>query len=49
LLSIFLLYFGQFDKSYEIVQSEEKRRSKLYEGVRDLAPNTIKTVTFLKE
>jgi len=49
ILSIVLLYFGQFDNNYEIVNSEEKRRTKLYNGVKNLAPNTIKTVSFLKE
>ena len=49
ILSIFLLYFGQFDKSYEFINSEEKRRTKLYEGVKNLAPNTLKTVSFLDE
>jgi len=49
LLSIFLLYFSQFDSTYNIVSSKEKRRSQLYEVVKNIAPETIKTVNFLKD
>lgn len=47
--SIFLLYFSQVDKSYDLLSSKAKRKSKLYEIVKNIAPATIKTVAFLKD
>ncbi|NPA44179.1 MAG: CvpA family protein [Chlorobi bacterium] len=49
LLSIFLLYFSLIDNSYNIVGSVEKRRSKLYKTVKNIAPATIKTISFLND
>lgn len=49
LLSIFLLFVSQFDEKFEIIGSKEKRHSKLYETVKNIAPATIKTVSFLQE
>ncbi len=48
ILSITLLFFAQFDKSYNMVDDVEKRRTKLYETVKSIAPETIKTVSFLE-
>jgi membrane protein required for colicin V production len=48
-LSIFLLYLSQFDNAYDIISSKEKRRSQLYEIVKNMATSTIKTVNFLKD
>ncbi len=49
LLSILLLFFSQLDRSYNLVGSKEKSNSKLYKTVKNIAPDTIKTVAFLKE
>lgn len=49
LLSILLLFFSQIDKSYNLVGSKEKGNSKLYKTVKSIAPDTIKTVAFLKD
>ena len=48
-LSIFLLYFSQIDKSYDLLSSKSKRNSKLYNVVKNIAPSTIKTINFLKD
>jgi membrane protein required for colicin V production len=48
LLSILLLLFAGIDNKYDLVGRKEKKNSKLYETVRDIAPNTIKTVEFLR-
>jgi len=49
LLSIFLLYFAQVDSSFDILSSTEKRETRLYKTVKNIAPATIKTVNFLKD
>ena len=49
ILSITLLFFAQFDNSYNLINSEEKRRTKFYTTVKNIAPETIKTVSFLKD
>ncbi len=49
LLSIFLLYFAQADSSFNILSYTEKRETKLYKAVKNIAPSTIKTVNFLKD
>jgi len=49
LLSIILLFFAKFDDSYNIIGAKEKHNTKLYKTVKDFAPDTIKTVAFLKE
>ena len=48
ILSITLLFFAQFDKSYNMTDDVKKRRTKLYETVKSIAPETIKTVSFLE-
>ncbi len=49
LLSVIFLFFYQIDNKYDIISSKEKRHSKLYEIVKNIAPATIKTVSFLQE
>lgn len=49
ILSITLLFFAQFDNSYNLVDDTEERRTKLYIAVKSIAPETIKTVSFLKD
>lgn len=49
LLSIFLLYFSQVDKSFDILSSTEKRETKFYKAVKNIAPATIKTISYLKD
>lgn len=49
ILSILLLFFAQFDKSYNLTEPGEKGRTKLYHTVKSIAPYTIKTVSFLEE
>jgi membrane protein required for colicin V production len=48
ILSIVLSFFSQIDKSYDLVGSQEKKRTKLYETVKSIAPYTIKTVSYLE-
>lgn len=49
ILSITLLFFAKFDNSYNLVGASEKSRTKLYTTVKSIAPETIKTVSFLKD
>lgn len=49
ILSIFLLFFAQFDKSYNLMDGTDENRTKLYTTVKSIAPYTIKTVSFLEE
>ncbi len=49
ILSITLLFFAQFDKSYNLINTGEKSRTKLYTTVKSIAPATIKTVSFLED
>jgi len=48
ILSIVLCFFSQFDKSYDLVGSKEKKRTQFYESVKSIAPYTIKTVSYLE-
>jgi membrane protein required for colicin V production len=48
ILSIVLSFFSQIDKSYDVVGSKERKRSKFYETVKSIAPYTIKTVSYLE-
>ncbi len=48
ILSIVLCFFSQFDKSYDLVGSQEKKRTQFYESVKSIAPYTIKTVSYLE-
>jgi membrane protein required for colicin V production len=49
ILSITLLFFAQFNKSYQLIDAGEEERTKLYTTVKSIAPATIKTVSFLDE
>ena len=49
LLSVFLLFISQIDNSYNFISSKEKNASNLYEIVKNIAPETIRTVDFLKK
>lgn len=49
LLSIFFLFLAKFDRSYDFIGSAEKNRTKLYRPIKNIAPSTIKTVSFLKD
>ncbi|MCF6366373.1 MAG: CvpA family protein [Bacteroidales bacterium] len=49
LLSVLLLFFAGFDKSYNIIGTKEKNNTKFYKTVKNIAPDTIKSVAFLKD
>jgi len=48
-LSILLLFVSQLDDAYDFISSKEKNASNLYEIVKNIAPETIRTIDFLKD
>ncbi len=49
LLSIFLLFFDKIDTGYDLLSSTEKNKTIMYKPIKNIAPSTIKTISFLKD